>query len=75
MKNLMKQPIKMTTESWPSRKPCVNERLCTNQQIVVCISVFESSRGLLWLGLRRSIWGGVSYVNYSAPILRGMRLR
>ena len=27
MKNLMKQPIKMTTDSWPRRKPCVNERL------------------------------------------------
>ena len=27
MKNLMKQPIRMTTESWPRRKPWVNERL------------------------------------------------
>ena len=39
MKNLMKHPIKMTTESWPRRKPCVNERLSvsTYQQIVACM--------------------------------------
>ena len=34
IKNLMKQPIKITTESCPSRKPCVNERLDTYQDIV-----------------------------------------
>lgn len=41
MKNLMKHPIKMTTESWPRRKPCVNERLSvsTYQQIVACMVV------------------------------------
>lgn len=27
MKNLMKAPINSTTDSWPSRKPCVKERL------------------------------------------------
>ena len=38
MKNLMKQPIRMTTESWPSRKPCVNERLGIFQQVAARIS-------------------------------------
>lgn len=37
MKNLMKQPIKITTESWPSRKPCVNERLGTYQRIIASV--------------------------------------
>lgn len=27
MKNLMKAPIRRTTESWPTNSPCVNERL------------------------------------------------
>lgn len=28
MKNLMKTPKRMTTESWPRRKPWVNDSLC-----------------------------------------------
>lgn len=28
MKNLMKAPISRTTESWPTRRPWVKERLC-----------------------------------------------
>lgn len=49
MKNLMKQPIRMTTESWPSRKPCVNERLGSISAKLVTRSfdVPKSSRGLL----------------------------
>lgn len=27
MKNLMKAPIRSTTESWPSKNPCVKDRL------------------------------------------------
>lgn len=27
MKNLMKAPISRTTDSWPTRRPCVKERL------------------------------------------------
>lgn len=27
MKNLMKAPIRITTEIWPSKKPCVKESL------------------------------------------------
>ena len=34
MKNLMKQPIRMTTESWPRRKPWVNERLVVYQHVI-----------------------------------------
>lgn len=34
MKNLMKQPINMTTESWPRRNPCVKERLHACQYTV-----------------------------------------
>jgi hypothetical protein len=30
MKNLMNAPIRMTTESWPRRRPWVNERLSLN---------------------------------------------
>ena len=42
MKNLMKHPIKMTTESWPRRKPCVNDRLSvfTYQQVVACMVMY-----------------------------------
>jgi hypothetical protein len=27
MKNLMKAPISSTTDSWPNKNPCVNDRL------------------------------------------------
>lgn len=38
MKNLMKAPIRITTDSCPSRNPCVNERLERNERRVRALS-------------------------------------
>jgi hypothetical protein len=39
MKNFMNAPIKSTTESWPSRNPCVNDRLGQESALAVGLSV------------------------------------
>ena len=58
MKNLMKQPIKMTTDSWPRTKPWVNDRLGeTQRRDGTCGTFLGNLRGLLWWSLRRSICG------------------
>ena len=35
MKNLMKAPMNMTMDNWPSRNPSVNERLVYRQLVKV----------------------------------------
>lgn len=36
MKNLMKAPMRMTTESWPRSRPCVKERLLCCIRTATC---------------------------------------
>src|SRR5271167_2356547 len=42
MKNLMKTPMRMTTESWPRRRPCVKESLLHYIRTGSCFMVEDS---------------------------------
>jgi hypothetical protein len=42
MKNLMKAPMRMTTESWPRSRPCVKERLLCYIRTASCSMVRTS---------------------------------
>ena len=53
MKNLMKAPIRITTDSCPSRKPCVNDRLGLFSWVLEAWMV--SLRGLLCWYLQRRV--------------------
>lgn len=50
MKNLMKAPMRITTDSWPSRKPSVNDNLQDNHEYKDRIGEKEEHgrRRLLW---------------------------
>lgn len=47
MKNLMKAPMMITIESWPSKRPCVNERLSKDRnELALWILEFAQTRQL-----------------------------